>query len=254
MVVAFALLSTMLEAQAPRLSQARALIEAGRVVEALAAIDRALSASPGPETQFEAGKLLRELAERRLAGLQRVAPGSAPVHELAGRRLELQGKRDDALREYRAALALEPLRPGLRYKAGQILWTRRDLDGAEAELRGELQSNPGHGMANLRLGQVLAARGGKEAQALEYLGRAIGAMPSSIEARREAGKLYRKLGRHTDARREWELVAKVRPRDDQVHFLLANLYRDLGDSAASKREFETHRAILESRRALAEKR
>lgn len=254
MLTAVALLMAGLQAQPPaqRLAQARGLIESGKVSEGLAVLDQAV-ASPDPEVRFQAGKLLRELAERRFAGLQRAAPGSAPVHELAGRHHELRGRLPEALREYRAALAQEPLRPGLHYKAGNILWVMRDWDGAEAELRQELESNPAHGMANLRLGQVLLARN-NEAQAADYLERAASAMPSSLEAHRELGKACRKLGRNNDARREWELVAKLRPADDQVHFLLANLYRELGDAAAAKREFEAHRAILERRRALAEKR
>ncbi len=231
-----------------RIEEARQLVDKGRMVDAIALLDHAIAQSDDPELRFQAGKLLRELAERRFANLQRVAPNSAPVHELAGRRYELEGRFNEALKEYRAALARDSSRPGLHYKTGNMLWALRETATAEAELRIELERNPGHGMANLRLGQILVARN-DDAGAVSPLERAVEAMPESSEARRELGKAYRKNGRNSDARKQWELVAKARPADDQIHFLLANLYRAMGETALANKEFATHRAILERRRA-----
>jgi tetratricopeptide (TPR) repeat protein len=230
-----------------RLYLARTLIELGRIPEALAEIELALAAQVDPEVQFQAGKIMRELAERRFADLQRLAPDSAAVHQLAGRQFELQGKLHEALGEYRAAIANEPGRPGLHFEAGNILWRLRELDGAAAELEMELAHIPHHGMANLRLGQVLLARD-QAAQALAFLEQAVEAMPDSPEARRELGKAYRNLGRTVDARKQWEAVEKVRPEDDQVHYLLGNLYRQLGERALAQRELNKHRQILDRRR------
>jgi Flp pilus assembly protein TadD len=72
-------------------------------------------------------------------------------------------------------------------------------------------------------------------------------MPESTDARRELGKAYRNLGRTADARRQWEAVAKARPEDDQVHYLLGNLYRQLGEGELARRELARHREILERR-------
>src|SRR5207244_10237139 len=131
--------------------------ELGRIPEALAELDRALVAQGDPEVRFQAGKIMRELAERRFADLERVAPESASVRELAGRQFELRGKLPEALREYRAAIAKDPARPGLHFEAGNILWRMRELDASAEELRTELARTPHHGMANLRLGQVFLA-------------------------------------------------------------------------------------------------
>jgi tetratricopeptide (TPR) repeat protein len=233
-----------------RVDEARQLAAKGRVAEALAVLDQAVAGSDDPELRFQAGKLLRQLAELRFANLQRIAPDSAPVHELAGRRHELEGRFSLALEEYRAAQARDPSRPGLHYKAGNVLWALRESQAAESELRAELERNPGHGMANLRLGQILAARNADSA-AVTPLERAVEVMPESAEARRDLGKAYRKIGRNTDARHQWELLAKSWPADGQVHFLLANLYRALGETELANKEFETHRAILERRRVAA---
>jgi tetratricopeptide (TPR) repeat protein len=236
-----------------RLYLARTLVELQRVPEALAEVERALTGKADPETLFQAGRIVRELAERRFAELERIAPNSASLRELAGGRSEMKGDLVESLREYRAAAALEPRRPGVHYLIGNILWKMRELDAAAEPLKTELASSPHHAMANLRLGQVLVARG-EEGAAVHYLERAVSAMPESLAARRELGKAYRKMGRKAEARRQWEAVAEAQPDDDQVHYLLGNLYRELGEVALAKQELEKHREILERRRALAEKR
>jgi protein O-GlcNAc transferase len=230
-----------------RLYLARTLVELGRVPEALAEINRALTGQADPEIRFQAGSIVRDLAEQRFADLERLAPDSAAARELAARHFERQGKLPEALREYRAAIAKEPGQPGLHYEAGNILWRMRELDTATDELQAELARTPHHGMANLRLGQILLTRN-QAGQAVAFLEQAVDAMPESTDARRELGKAYRNLGRTADARRLWEAVAKARPDDDQVHYLLGNLYRQLGDGDRARRELNRHREILERRR------
>jgi tetratricopeptide (TPR) repeat protein len=230
----------------------RTLLQLDRVPEALSHLETALAENQDPELQFQAGGILRELAERRFAQLERAAPGSAAVREFAGRRLELGGDLTGALKEYRAAAQMDPRRPGVHFLIGNILWRMRETGAAAEELRLELAATPHHGMANLRMGQVLSALNNDQ-QAIAYLERSVSALPTSTEARRDLGKAYRKTGRIADARREWEALAKSKPEDDQVHYLLGNLYREIGEAALAKRELEIHRQILERRRSLARK-
>jgi tetratricopeptide (TPR) repeat protein len=229
-----------------RLYLARTLIELDRIPEALTEIEQALGAQADLEIQFQAGKIIRGLAERRFADLERLAPDSAAVRELAGRQFEMRGKLPEALREYRAAIAKQPARPGLHYAAGNILWRTRELDEAAAEMQTELAQSPHHAMANLRLGQIFLVRNQPE-QALPFLEQAVTAMAGSPDARRELGKAYRSLGRSADARRQWEAVANARPDDDQVHYLLGNLYRQMGETELARQELKKHSLILERR-------
>jgi len=230
-----------------RLYLARTLVELGRIPEAISEIERALRTQADPEIQFQAGQIIRELAQRRFADLERRASDSAAVRELKGRQFEREGKLQQALGEYRAAMTKQPDRLGLHFEAGNILWRMRELDAAAGELERELAWTPHHGMANLRLGQVFLARD-QPAQALPYLEQAGREMPDSPEARRELGIAYRNLGRLGEARKQWEAEAQARPDDDQVHYLLGNLYRQLGEADLARRELNRHREILERRR------
>ncbi|MFN0104055.1 MAG: tetratricopeptide repeat protein [Bryobacteraceae bacterium] len=239
-----------------RLFLSRTLIELDRIPEAIEHLEKAASDAGDAESRFQAGRILQELAARRLADLRRTAPGSAEVHELAGRRLELEGRVAEALAEYRAAVRKEPERAGIHYLIGNLLWRQRELAGAETALRMELTRNPFHGMANLRLGQALLQSDRAE-PSVAPLERAVESMPETspegMLARRELGKAFRKLGRDPEALAQWEPVAKAQPNDDQVHFLLGSLYRDLGRAEEAQRELRRHREILEKRRLSAAK-
>lgn len=237
---------------AARLYLVRTLLEQNRVPDALAELEIALADRSNPETMFQAGKIARELAERRLADLKATAPGSAAVLELSGRQLETRGKNEEALAEYRQAVRLSPNRPGIHYRIGNVLYKLRRPEDAQAELKKELAASPHHAMANLRFGEVLILQK-DEASAVAPLEFAVKTMPDLMEARKELGKAYRETSREADARREWEIVAKQRPGDEEIHYLLGNLYRSLGEVELSKRELAIHRKLLEQKRQLSEK-
>lgn len=222
---------------------ARALIEAGRIPEAIGHLQTAAKNESNAEARFAVGEILQQLALARQAELRRIAPDSPELDELAGRQFELQGRLDDALQRYKSAAAKDAQRGGIHFLIGNLLWRQRNLPAAEAELRNELERNPHHGMANLRLGEVLLATD-RAQDAVVPLERAVAVMSTSSAAHRELGKAYRKVDRPQNALREWKLVAAARPNDDQVHFLLGSLYKQLGDSQAAAREMKLHRDIL----------
>ena len=138
-----------------RLWLARTLLELNRSPEAMAEIERALNEPVSPDVRFEAGRVLHELAQQRLTQLQAIAPLSPMTLELAGERAEWAGNLDEAVGNYRMAASRETNRPGIHYRIGNVLWRKREFQGAFSELQKELAINPRHGMANLRFAQVL---------------------------------------------------------------------------------------------------
>lgn len=232
---------------AARLLLARTLVELGRTAEGAEEVRRVLAGPVDEEIRFQAGRLLRTLAERRFAQLEALAPESAATLEFSGERYERAGNLDEAMRLYSAAARRAPQRPGIHYRLGNVLWRKREVDKAAEALRAELALSPAHGLANLRLGQILMA-GDRVAEALGFLERAVASSSELIEARRELGKAFRRLGDPVRARSEWEAVARARPADDQVFYLLAGLYRELGEGDRAAEALARHREILARRR------
>ena len=240
------------------LGLARTLVELNRIPEALQILETTLATTPSglgpsPATEMEAGRLLRRLADKRFRDLDLSGQGQAAINEIAGKRLEREGNFTAALAQYREAQQREPNRAGIQYLIGGALWKLRDFEAAEKHLRAELANTPGHGMANFRLGQIMIANS-LESESVPYLERALAALPARLEVRRELGKAYRKTGNLAGARSVWEQVAKARPQDDQVHFLLGGLYREMGEAELSQKEFNLHRQLLEQRRSRSERR
>jgi tetratricopeptide (TPR) repeat protein len=226
------------------LNHARTMLREDRLPEALREMDAALRESPrNPEIQYEIGELLRELAGKRAARLEQLAPDSPEAKQLLGRSLEAHGNTEAALTAYKAALSKNPRQPGLHYLIGNIHWRDRDFDAAKAEMEAELRLNPQHFAANLRLGQILLAMN-RPAPAADHLREALRADGASAEAHREMGKACRLLGLYEDALREFQFVVQHLPQDTSVHAQLASVYRSLGQTDRAKAEMEAQRLAL----------
>lgn len=228
----------------------RALIRDGNVpgaLEGLAAMEKQYSNDP--EAKFAVGEIFQELAALRAEQLQRLAPDSSAAHELAGKSLEAQGKLDEAVAEYRRAVDKGAQTPGLHFLLGNVEWKRRNLEAAQSELQKELELNPHHATANLRMGEIaLTTERDEPTRAVDFLREAVAGAPASLEAHRELGKALRLAHQFVEAERELELVAAKAPHDDTVHAQLAALYKETGDQERARREIEIHGQILRERR------
>src|SRR5713226_9584731 len=230
-----------------RIYLARTLLQADQVPLALRELQSLLDMHPGdPEAQFQAGRMLQELAERRFAKLERLAPDSAETHELLGRYQEAQRRLKEALSEYRLALQRSPAGPGLHFLVGNIHWKLRDFDAALPELEAELRVNPDHALGNQRIGNIYVER--REASgALPYLEKAVRGDPNLLEAHRDLGRAFRLLERFSEALPEFQFVAQRQPEDDTVHAQLAAVYKALGQPQRAAAELEIHQRIVQKR-------
>jgi Flp pilus assembly protein TadD len=231
------------------LQTARKLIQEGKIVDALrqlAILDK--QAGHDPEVQLALGELFQELSASRAEQLQQVAPDSAAAHELLGKSYEARGKLSEALSEYEHARDSNPREAGLNFLLGNLEWKLKNTEAAERDLRKELELNPHHAMANLRLGQILLVTDRDNPDhAIAYLKEAATDAASSLEAHRELGKALRISHQYSEAVKELKLVEQERPNDDSVHAQLAALYRDLGDTERARIEIELHARILRER-------
>jgi tetratricopeptide (TPR) repeat protein len=73
----------------------------------------------------------------------------------------------------------------------------------------------------------------KEYQAL------LARYPDHAPLYNDIGRVELRLGRRQDALKSLQRAAELDPRLSEPHYLLANLYRETGDSAAAERELRT---------------
>jgi tetratricopeptide (TPR) repeat protein len=81
-----------------------------------------------------------DLSTRSSLELATTAPSLPEAHQLNAESLEVQGKWDEAEKEYRQILTQNPNRPGIHYRLGRILLSKPDFGPAMAEqAKGEFQ-------------------------------------------------------------------------------------------------------------------
>ena len=164
-----------------------ALVEAGRLDEAVAAYRAALALRPdhGP-THYNLGNaLLRlgqpEAAEASYRQALHFDPGHVGTHNNLGNIRRSQGRMAEAAECYRAALARQPELAGTRTNLGAVLIARREPEAAVAHLREAVRLNPEYAEAANLLGGALLALDRLD-EALPWFERAQALDPDLVQA------------------------------------------------------------------------
>jgi tetratricopeptide (TPR) repeat protein len=199
----------------------------------------------------------------------------ARTHTNLGVVLDLQGRREEAIRAFRRAIQLAPSEPASYLNLGAMygemgrnddavrclerslelspsfdatfnlaLVRFRQGEWAETEplLRLALQHRPNHTLSYYYLGLCLAKRGLLD-EAAEAFETALALDKDLISARHRLGKIYRRLGRGHDSVRELKLVARALPEDAQVLRELGLAYDSLSLKSESLKCFRRARVL-----------
>lgn len=181
-------------------------------------------------TRFEAGLTL-------LAALCCSAVLAAQTADLAARsRAASQameaGQFDEAARIYRDLLQTVPDEPGLLMNLGMAL----AMGGREADAIAPLQKavalNPRLIPAQLFLGSSYLARG-EAGNAIAPLERVVAAQPSDVESRRMLAQAYSATGRTADAVSQLRRITELTPRSPAAWHALGHAYNALTQDAMS---------------------
>jgi tetratricopeptide (TPR) repeat protein len=195
----------------------------------------------------EAGRLTElahqhdELARKKMEQLRQAGPDSFQYHSLMGEGYSEAQRPTEALREYRAALSKRPNALGLHYNIGASLWAKGLYDEAALEFQKALRENPKDPRTNLYLAGI-AVRQQRFQEALGFL--SIAQTQSGLHTTTKPllhlllGKCYLELKDFEKAKAELLLTVKANPEDSEAHYLLARVYRKLGDEQARARELE----------------
>jgi tetratricopeptide (TPR) repeat protein len=235
----------------PHLEQAHAedalgiaLLDAGKLPEAVAVLQKALAQSPDdPELLYYYGRASGLLSKQVFDQLEARFPDSARAHQMMAQDYAVLRDVPAAEREFREALRLSPQTAGLHLQLGELYARAQQWDRAEEQFRLETELQPGSpeafyrlGEARLQLGKFHEAR-----EALVHSDQLRGEMPETLY---QLGKASAMDGDDTMAQKFWEHVLTLErntPLAGQAHFGLAGIYRKQGKTADANREMEEFR-------------
>jgi Tfp pilus assembly protein PilF len=188
---------------------------------------------------------LSTLASQKLA---QGAPSSYQAHELLAEAFETQGKWDDAEKEYRAILKLNPNLPGIHFRLGRMLLSKPNpspsvANDAKQEFLQELQIDPKNAGAEYVLGEL--------ARQNQQWDEAVERFSSATKLDAQFGEAFLGLGmsllgekRYSDALAPLEMAVKLEPRNPDAHYNLAMAYTRAGRKQEGEKEFAIHQRLI----------
>lgn len=170
------------------------------------------------EAWFKLGHEYLDLAARLAYRGARLYPDSAWGHRFLGDLLFERNRWDDAAKEYRKALAIDPKESGLHTALGQTYLHVGKIQDAQAEFHHELEMDPSVGTAWLALAEAAVSEGQGSA-ALEDVANAWRISPEFLALQREFPTIE-----WTPERAKASAMAIAASRESPAkHFLLATL-------------------------------
>lgn len=196
-----------------RLGLATAYARMGKTAESRAAIEPVLARNDSAEAELILGQAMLDdgdpaaalLAFERAGRLNATLPGLRVYRGVA---LWQQRKTDEAMYEWRAALAANPSDGQPAYLLGAALAMSSRSAEAEPLLRRAIELKPRHAPSLYQLAKLIWSQS-KSKEAAAFLERAISIHPNYREAHYLLGTIYRASGRREDAAREFAIVQKI---------------------------------------------
>jgi tetratricopeptide (TPR) repeat protein len=210
------------------------------------ALAQVRSAAPeNAEASYWLERTYQALGAEAYAQLEEQSPNSWRTHQLRAESSALLRKYQDALEEFRAALALNPNEPELHDGLGELYMETHAFDAAQGELEQTLAADPSRTHALYLLGRLYVLEGHNE-KAVPYLERATRIQPDLAEANSLLGTAYLRLGQFANA---VPCLEKAAPNDHSgnVHYQLFMAYRGLGRPERARKELALSQDIRKSR-------
>jgi tetratricopeptide (TPR) repeat protein len=168
------------------------------------------------------------LALKSLARFQQLESDSARSHVLLGDIYYQLERFDDAQAEYIKALSIAPGDPAAMLGLASTYLSNNNNDKAMETARAALEHRPQDPELNLIVAETLVAKS-QFADAEPYLMRSLNMKPQMLgHVHALIGKVYAETGRTTDAIHQLKM-GESSDDNGSVHYLLARLYRQIGD-------------------------
>jgi tetratricopeptide (TPR) repeat protein len=237
----------------PHLEQAHAedalgiaLLDAGKLQEALGVLQKSLAQSPDdPELLYYYGRASGLLSKQVFDQLEARFPNSARAHEMMAQDYAVLRDVPAAEREFLQALRLRPQTAGLHLQLGELYARAQQWDKAEEQFRLETELQPGSPEAFYRLGEA-RLQSGKFHEAREALIQSDHLRADMPETLYQLGKAAAMDGDDTTAQQSWQHLLSLEKNTAlaaQAHFGLSGIYRKQGKRADADREMEEFRKL-----------
>jgi tetratricopeptide (TPR) repeat protein len=149
-------------------------------------------------------------------------PKFAPVHYDLGNALHAKGRLDEAIEEYRAAIALDPKAASPHNNLGAILCdVKHDYDGAIAHFHKAIALDPKSSRAHCNLGNALRAKGQLD-EAIQAYQTAIALDQKNAQPHLELGNALIRKKQLDAAIREFRAAIALNPKFAGAHYNLGN--------------------------------
>jgi tetratricopeptide (TPR) repeat protein len=164
-------------------------------------------------------------------------PGNANARNNLGLALFHAGDGPGAVREYRAALALEPRYPGVLNNLGNALEAAGDRPQAIGAYERALALEPDYPAAHFNLAKALDDAG-RAPEAIPHFEAVLRSSPNAADAHRGLADALAHAGRADDAAGQYGEALRLDPRDAAAEFGLGNLLAQSGRPAEAEAHYE----------------
>ena len=194
-----------------------------------------------PEVLYVTVHAYSDLSSRAAQELAQTAPDSIPGLEMDAEANEVQGKWDQAEKDYRKILDENPRYPGIHFRLGRLLLSKPNpgpdfQDQAKKELQQELEIDPSNAGAEYVLGE-LARETQDLPEAVRHFTKATELNPRFADAYLGLGMSLLAQKSYAEAVAPLQAAVKLQPENPAAHYGLATAYARTGRKEDADREF-----------------
>ena len=232
------------------LSLERCLSETGQPADASDILQKLVAQYPDDlDVLYEAGQFYGKLSSEMYLRLMKVAPDSARGYQVMGQVAASDGNWQRAVEAFRQAIRKDPRLPGVHLNlAVQLLLHSPDPQAwkeALENLNAEQKLSPADSDVYFEMGEAYRKHGQIQ-EAMASFREALRLRPGMVEARLGLAKALREQGMKEEAVNVLEPARETDPDNAAVHFLLAQLYHDLGRASEAEAEVAAFKRLQPS--------
>jgi tetratricopeptide (TPR) repeat protein len=203
-----------------------------------------------PDVLYLAVHAYSDLSTHAAQELAQKARSSYQAHELNAEALEVQGKWDEAAKEYQMVLQQNPRLPGIHFRLGRLLLSKPNpgptvAQDAKKEMDQEIEIDPSNAGAEYVLGE-LARQAAQWPEAVGHFSRASKLDAGFGDAFLGLGSSLLSEKKFPEAITPLETAVKLEPANPAAHYSLAVAYTRSGRKQEGDKEFAIHRRMMQS--------